>query len=44
MWGEEDDGGRCARTLPDNVSGSEKEDALVQQTEIKDDIKAGGEG
>ena len=44
---EEDDGGGCARTLPDNVSGSEQEDALAQktenhqqqQTEIKDEIK-----
>ena len=45
---EEDDGGGCARTLPDNVSGSEQEDALAlrtenhqqQQTESKDEIKA----
>ena len=45
---EEDDGGGCARTLLDNVSGSEQEDALAQktenhqqqQTEIKDVIKA----
>ena len=29
-----------ARTLLDNVSGSEQEDALAQQTEIKDEIKA----
>ena len=45
---EENDGDRCARTLPDNVSGSVQEDALAQktdnhqqqQTEIKDEIKA----
>ena len=36
----EDDGGGCARTLSDNVSGSEQEDALAQQTEVKDEIKA----
>ena len=36
----EDNGGRCARTLPDSVSSSEQEDALAQQTEIKDEIKA----
>ena len=39
-WSEEDDGGRCARTLPDDISGSEQEDALAWQTEIKDEIKA----
>ena len=37
---KKDDGGRCATTLPVNVSGSEQEDALARQTEIKDDIKA----
>ena len=45
---EEDDGGRCARTVLDNVRGSEPVDALAQktenhqqqQTEIKDEIKA----
>ena len=26
--------------MPDNVSGSEQEDALAQQTEIKDEIEA----
>ena len=30
-WGEEDDGRSCARTLPDNVSGSEQEDAVTQR-------------
>ena len=38
--GEEDDGRRFARTLPDNVSGSDQEDAVAQQTEIKDEIEA----
>ena len=46
--GQEDDGGRCARILSGNVSGSEQEDALAkqtenhqqEQTEIKHEIQA----